>query len=103
MSIINKLTDTGKRRVGWKKFVSAKETRLRRNIIAHTNKTGHLLPQDGDFLLRFDMKTRVCDRCGKTYTFLWDKVLYTTVGGEKVPCGLAPICFDCTMIDMIMR
>jgi hypothetical protein len=103
MSKINKLKDTGKRRVGWKKFVNAKQIRLRKNIIAHTNKTGHLLPDDGDFLLRFDMKTRVCDRCGKPYSYMWDKVLYTTVDGEKIPYGLAPMCFDCTMIDMIMK
>lgn len=103
MRNFNKLHDTGKRKEGWKTFVSEKQIRLRKNIFHHTNKNGHLLPDDGNFLLQFDMKTRVCDRCGKSYTFLWDKVLYTTVEGEKVPCGLAPMCFDCTMIDMIMK
>lgn len=91
------------RKKGWRKEVSKKQVKLRRAILLRAKQTGRMTAEDGDFLLRFDEKTRVCEKCGNTYSMLWNKVYFTTKDGEKVACGLTPLCFDCEMEELIMK
>lgn len=86
------------------KYVSEKQLEKRNAIIGKWNETGVISRTNGDFLVYFDKKARVCNKCGKAFkeTEGWRIVKAPDRNGNDVDCGLAPCCFDCEMRE-IMR
>lgn len=90
------------KRPDWKNYVSTDMIELRKKILKHSLETGNLSPEDSEFLVRFDKLTRVCDCCGKKVgTKLWRNRLFKTKSGEERPIGLASVCFDCELKNIV--
>lgn len=92
-----------KLRENWQDFVTAKQIEKRNKIIERANKTGKLTTTNGQFLVNFDRKVRVCNTCGRTVEEAgrWAYATMDTANGETVSCGLMADCLDCQLKDII--
>ena len=84
-------------------YVSEKQLEKRNSIIENWNRIGVISKTNGDILVDFDKKTRVCNNCGKPYKDAkgWRIVRSSDRCGNEVDCGLAPCCFDCEMEEIV--
>lgn len=87
-------------RENWQDFVTEKETEMRNKIVNKANATGRLSDREGQILVDYDKKTRVCNTCGKTFkeAGMWINATFTNNKGEEVESGLFANCFQCEML-----
>lgn len=85
------------------KYVSEKQLEKRNAIIEKWNETGVISRTNGNFLVDFDKKARICNNCGKTFkeTKGWRIVKSHDRSGNNVDCGLSHYCFDCEMKEIL--
>lgn len=84
-------------------YVSEKQLEKRNAIIKKWNETGTISPTNGNFLVDFDKKARVCNNCGKSFreTKGWRIVKSPDRNGNEVDCGLAPCCCECEIKEIV--
>lgn len=88
-------------RENWQDFVTAKEIEKHNKIVDKANKKGVLSHENGLFLVNYDMKTRVCNTCGRTpqEAKMWGHATFENAQGETISCGLMANCFECEMLS----
>lgn len=85
------------------KYVSEKQLKERNAIMEKWDLTRTISKTNGEKMLSFDQKTRVCNSCGKTFkeAMNWRIIKAPDKNGNDVDCGLAPCCFDCEMKEIL--
>jgi NADH pyrophosphatase NudC (nudix superfamily) len=92
-------------REDWRDFVTEKQALKREQIMKKVDRTHRLSYADGDFLVEFDKKTRLCNTCGKPFseTKGWVHATLENPDGTEVSCGLFANCFECDMKEIMMK